>query len=362
MRILHLDSGRHWRGGQRQVFLLAAAQRERGLEPLVVAAPLSPLAGRLKTQGIASAAAAMRADFDVVAMRRVRRIVSRWRPDVVHAHDARAHAIALGALVGTDVPLVVTRRVPFVPKGRLKYGPRVAHFIAISHAVADAMARGGVSTDRVTVVYSGVPTPDVGHPRDWRLEAGWPRQTLLCGVVGAMTAEKGIALLQDIGRHIAPAARDRLRLVLLGGAAVGADEFGGIAAFRAGFVDAIHNAMAGLDMLWHPSGAEGLGTAVIDAMALGVPPVSFATGGLVELIEHGRSGLLAPPGDARAFAREVSQLALDDALRRTLAAGGRVRAGQFGVDRMVNGTAAVYERVLASRSGAAAGASSSGRR
>lgn len=349
VRILHLDSGRHWRGGQRQVFLLAAAQRERGLEPLVVAAPHSPLAGRLKTQGIASAAVAMRADFDLIAMRRVRRLVSRWRPDVVHAHDARAHAIALGATIGVDVPLLVTRRVPFVPRGRVKYGRRVTHFIAISQAVARALQEGGVDANRCTVVYSGVPTPTVSHPRDWRREAGWPADVLICGVVGAMTAEKGVAQLHQIAQRLTPDVRNRLRLVLLGGSAVGADTFGGIAAYRAGFVDAIHNAMAGLDMLWHPSGAEGLGTAVIDAMALGVPPVAFATGGLAELVEPGQSGLLAPSGDVAAFANEVVRLTTDDALRRALAAGGRQRAAQFGVARMVDGTAAVYDTLLAAR-------------
>jgi len=318
-----------------------------------VAAPHSPLAGRLKTQGLACAAVAMRADFDVLAMRRVHRLVSQWRPDVVHAHDARAHAIALGALMGARTPLVVTRRVPFVPKGRLKYGARVAHFIAISRAVGDALQQGGVSAGRWTLVYSGVPTPAVTAPRDWRREAGWPEDVLLCGIVGAMTAEKGVALLRQIAEHLDPAQRARLRLVLLGGSAVGADEFGGIPAYRAGFVDAIHDAMAGLDMLWHPSGAEGLGTAVIDAMALGVPPVAFATGGLAELVEAGRSGLLAPPGDVAAFAAAAGRLAAEESLRSTLAAGGRERAAQFGVERMVNGTAAVYEELLASRAAAA---------
>lgn len=347
MRILHLDSGRHWRGGQRQVFLLATAQRERGFEPLVVAAPHSPLAGRLKAAGIASAAVAMRADFDFIAMRRVRRLISRWRPDVVHAHDARSHAIALGALIGLRIPLVVTRRVPFVPRGRFKYGARVAHFIGISRAVCDAMQQGGVAAARCSVVYSGVPAPQVGTPRDWRREALWPPDTLLCGVVGAMTAEKGVARLHDIAAHLAPATRERLRLVLLGGTAVGADSFGGIAGYRAGFVDAIHDAMAGLDLLWHPSGAEGLGTAVIDAMALGVPPVAFATGGLAELVEPGVSGLLAPPGDVPAFAGEVARLVADAGLRHRLAEGGRARAAHFSVGRMVDGTAAVYASVLA---------------
>ena len=346
VRVLHLDSGREWRGGQRQVYLLAVAQRERGDEPLVVAAPDSPLAGRLKTQGIASAAVAMRGDWDVIAMRRVRRLVSRWRPDLVHAHDAHAHAIALGALIGIAAPLVVTRRVPFPPTGFIKYGSRVARFIAISRAVADAMINRGVDADRCTVVYSGVPAPTVGTARDWRREAGWPADTMICGIVGAMTAEKGVDRLHDIARCLPPDVRRRIRLVLLGGTARGVDDFEGIPAYRAGFVDAIHDAMAGLDMLWHPSDAEGLGTAVIDAMALGVPPVTFATGGLAEVVQADRSGLLAAPGDVRAFARQVERLAADASLRSRLSVGGKARAAEFSVERMVRGTAAVYERVL----------------
>jgi glycosyltransferase involved in cell wall biosynthesis len=117
-------------------------------------------------------------------------------------------------------------------------------------------------------------------------------------------------------------------------------------AFRAGFVDEIHAAMAGLDVLWHPSSAEGLGTAVIDAMALGVPPVTFAVGGLPELIEHERSGLLAAAGDARAFAAEAARLLEDPALRLRLAAAGPIRAREFGVERMVDGVMETYRKVL----------------
>ncbi len=228
---------------------------------------------------------------------------------------ARTHS-ALGALLGRrDLPLVVTRRVAFVPRGRLKYGPRVARFIAISRAVRESLERGGVPASRIDVVYSGVPDPRVETPRDWRAERGWERDTVVCGVVGAMTAEKGVRLLADIGDRLPAEQRARVRLVLLGGQAAGRDCLGGIETFRAGFVDEVHAAMAGLDMLWHPSSAEGLGTAVIDAMALEVPPIAFAVGGLPELIVDGVSGVLVPPGDVGAFAAAVSTLLSDDARR-----------------------------------------------
>ena len=84
-------------------------------------------------------------------------------------------------------------------------------------------------------------------------------------------------------------------------------EIGGVAGYSAGFVEDIIPAVAGMDVLWHPARAEGLGTAVIDAMALGVPPVAFAVGGIAEVVVDESSGLLVPAGNITAFARAAEQ-------------------------------------------------------
>jgi len=347
LRVLHIDMGRAWRGGQRQVFVLARAQRDAGHEPIVVAPPDSPLLRRARAAGLAVSAVGAAGDWDLRAARKVAKRIKTWRADIVHAHDARAHAIALAALVGKRrIPLIVTRRVAFVPRGRIKYGPRVARFIAISHAVRDALVAGGVDPDRIDVVHSGVPTPVVDHPRNWRDECSWPSNCVVCGVVGAMTVEKGIGLLDEIARLMPDAERRATRLVLLGGASAGITAIGGIASIRAGFVDEVHKAMAGLDVLWHPATSEGLGTAVIDAMALRVPPVAFRVGGLPELIIDGTCGLLVPPGDVRAFASAAASLVRDADLRRRLGEAGPSHAEMFSVARMAEGTSRVYLRVL----------------
>ena len=347
LRILHIDMGKAWRGGQRQVYLLARAQRDAGHEPLVVAPPDSPLLRRARSAGLAVSAVGAAGDWDLRAAGRVAQRLKTWRADIVHAHDARAHAIALAGLVGRRrIPLIVTRRVAFVPKGRIKYGSRVAHFIAISNAVRDALIEGSVDPSRIDVVHSGVPTPHAERPRDWRRECGWPADSVLCGVVGAMTVEKGISLLEDIARHMPDEDRRAARLVLLGGASAGMTTIGGIPAIRAGFVDEVHPAMAGLDVLWHPASSEGLGTAVIDAMALKVPPIAFRVGGLPELIVDGESGVLVPPADVRAFADAAARLVRDRTLRGRLGSAGPDRASRFSVALMAEGTARVYEKVL----------------
>ncbi len=288
----------------------------------------------------------MRSDWDLRSAKRLRSIVRAWHPDILHAHDARAHAISLIALAGDDTPLVVTRRVTFPLKSvRVKYGLRVSRFIAISDAVKRAMISSGIDPQRIDVVHSGVPTPVATAPRDWRKELGWSREAVVAGVVGAMTAEKGIDVLRHIGGWLSEEALGRTRVILLGGEARGATKVGPVRAHQAGFVTDVHNAMAGLDVLWHPAREEGLGTVLIDALGLQVPPIAFEVGGIGEIVESGVNGLLVPPNDARAFASAHESL-LDADVRNRLAREGPRRAAQFSVEAMTEGVERVYQSVI----------------
>ena len=89
-----------------------------------------------------------------------------------------------------------------------------------------------------------------------------------------------------------------------------------------------------------------MGTSVIDAMSLGVPPIAFAVGGLPEVIETNVSGILVPPGDTARFGEAASALIEDPALRARLGEGAIARAKTFDALEMTKGTEAVYEEVL----------------
>jgi len=348
-RILHVDAGRSWRGGQRQVFLLATGLRDLGYRTLIVAPTGSPLIRRAEHAGLPTYRLTLRGEWDIRSARELRAVASEWRADIVHAHDARAHSIARLALLGKrKTRLIVTRRVAFTPKQvRLKYRHGIDAFIAISNAVKAVMVKAGVPADRIDVVYSGLPAPVVKRPRNWRRERGWPSTTIVCGIVGAMTQEKGLDLVGGIARRLPGEVFRRTRLVLLGGKGKGGTSVSGVEGFDAGFVEEIHDAMAGLDVLWHPAKSEGLGTSVIDAMALGVPPIAFSVGGLPEVIEDGKSGLLIPAGDVQAFMRGAAELITNDALRARLGEGAKARAREFSDKRMIERTAEVYHRVIA---------------
>lgn len=331
------------------MLLLAEGLRRRMHDAMILAPPESPLLRRAQSAGLETEPLAMRSDWDLRAALAVRARVQESEIDIVHAHDARSHAIARVSLIGlSHPPLVVTRRVPFVPKAaRLKYGNRVTRFIAVSAAVSDAMVAAGIERKRILVVHSGVENPPADlRPRDWRRELGWPAESVICGVVGAMTAEKGVAELAAIAAALQPRTRERARILLLGGERRGPVTIGGVVGYSAGFIEDIIPAVAGLDVLWHPARAEGLGTAVIDAMAVGVPPIAFAVGGISEVVEDETNGLLVQPEDVDAFARSADRLIDDEQLRASLARSARERARMFSAADMTQQMEAVYYQLL----------------
>jgi glycosyltransferase involved in cell wall biosynthesis len=92
---------------------------------------------------------------------------------------------------------------------------------------------------------------------------------------------------------------------------------------------------------------EGLGSAVLDAMAMGLAVVGTRAGGIPEAVVDGETGLLVPPADPESLARAIVRLLKDPEERRRYGAAGRTRVEtDFGVDKLVEGTLAVY-RALA---------------
>jgi hypothetical protein len=289
MRVLHIDTGRQMRGGQWQALYLI----ER-LPGTLLCPAGSPLYERARAKGLEvrplSAAA-----------------VWRERPDLMHAHDARAHTLAA---VAGRAALIVSRRVAFPigrgPLARWKYG-RAAQFIAVSEYVRGQLVGAGVPADRIAVVYDGVPLP---------VEAGGGSE-----VVAPATGDprKGSALAREAAR---------------------------LAGVELRFSADLAADTARAAVFLYLSDSEGLGSAALLAMGAGVPVIASRVGGLPEIVEDGVTGLVVENARAE-IAAAIRRLLGDPALRRRLGAAGRQRvAGRFSVEAMVRGTQAVYDRLL----------------
>ena len=358
--ILHMDAGRDFRGGQRQVLYLLQGLQRRGHRVLLCCPKHGPLRERAVEAGIPCHALTLRSGLDFASAVRLVRLVRDGDFDLVHAHDAHSHSIALAAQgIGRHRALadhlIVTRRSIGQTAGRLdrlKYTQPGVAYIAISNAVRDSLTRMGVSAAHITVVPSGVePRPPAArHVNDpWGLAL---RGVRVIGTVGHLTREKNHSLLLETFARVRRQIPD-VHLLIVGDGALRAGlerraTTLGIAAHVtfAGRLEDVSMAYGILSVFALSSDVEGLCTALLDAMAAGVPVATTAVGGVMEIARHGDSAMVVPARDPDALAGAIVRLLEQPDLAQRLVEGGRRVAERHGIDRMVEGTAAVYERVL----------------
>lgn len=304
---------------------------------------------------------APRSEVDLSAAWRLARVIAMHRPDVIHAHDPHTVAMASLALsfgVGARVPaLVVSRRVDFHLQkhsfSRWKYR-QAASFIAASRAIAAILVADGVPKARISVVHDGIDVDRVARvpAADLHREFWFPRGAPVLVNVAALVPHKGQKFLVDalahVRRHIADA-----NLVVFGDGELrgaleqqirdlGLDKHVVLAGFR----DDVLALTRSADLFVMSSVTEGLGSTLLDAMAMGLAVVGTTAGGIPEAVEDGVTGVLVPPGDSAALGAAIVRVLRDPEARVRMGQAGRARVtAQFGVDRLVDGTLDVYQRV-----------------
>ena len=357
MRILHIDTERGWRGGERQALWLAQALQRRGHPSVVAARPDEPLAERAREAGLQVVPCAPRFEADPVAVFALRRRLRELRIDIVHAHTG--HAVGLGALatLGTTVRLVVSRRVDFPLRRnagtRWKYG-RAAAIIAISRAVAAVLTRSGVAEERTAVIPDGV---------DMRRTIAQARPETLISL-GVRSGAPLVVQVAQLVPHKDPlnfvraiaAARERvpsLHALLVGDGPLRAEVDEAVRTLRldgilhaTGYRQDADALLAAADVVALSSREEGMGSVLLDALFLGKPIAATRAGGIPEVISHEMTGLLSPVGDSVALGANIASLLVDRALAARLATAALARAEAFSLERLTDRTLTVYERVL----------------
>jgi glycosyltransferase involved in cell wall biosynthesis len=357
---LHIDSAREWRGGQSQVKYTVMGLRALGHRAVLVAHPEGELLKRM-SEGLDLIPLAPRSEIDLAAAWRLSRLLKQLRPDVVHAHDPHAVAMAATALsIAAPSPrprLVASRRIEFrIARhsfSRWKYS-QVDCFLAISRAVRTRLVHDGIPPARVVVVHEGVDVERIVHTTPASVHAALflPAGAPVVGNVGALVPQKAQHTLIDAAARVVREVPDA-RFVVLGEGELRPALEQQIRhlhlerhVFLAGFRPDVVELMKDFDVFALSSIYEGMCTSLVDAMAAEKPAVATSVGGVPEVLADGESGFLVPPHDARAMAARVVQLLKDAELRRRMGEAGLERARRlFTVERMVRGTTAVYERL-----------------
>ena len=365
MNVVHLDTGREWRGGQGQVLLLLEGLAARGHASRLLA-PRGPLLDRARRAGHAVSAWRPLSEWDPLAATAALRAIRGARADVVHCHSAHAHPPGAIAAWMAGVPVVVSRRVDFRvarhPFSALKYRLPVDRYLCISRGVIEAMARSGVPRARLALVPSGVRLPSAAargdSGPDLRTLIGAPPGAPVIGTVAALAPHKNHA---DLARAaaIVLAQRPDVHFAWAGEGECRTELERLIVTLRIqhrvhllGFREDARALLAQFTLFALASYLEGLCTSLLDAQALGVPVVATSVGGIPDVVEDGRTGFLVAARDPAALAGAILAALSDPAgaRRRADAALESVRA--FSADAMVERTLQEYDTVRRARSGA----------
>jgi glycosyltransferase involved in cell wall biosynthesis len=299
MRVLHLDAGREMRGGQWQVLRLIQGLATHGVESILLARPGAPLYQNARAR-----------DWRVAPWGFSRALWLARTCDLVHAHDARSHSLAM--IVGA--PLVVARRVAFPLRSRWKYR-RAARYIAVSEFVKSVLLAGGVPEEKIAVVYDGVPLVE---PAPGGREEPVPRVRPLAPA-SAGDPRKGAALALEAAR---------------------------LACVPLQFSSNLERDLSEASLFVYITDSEGLGSGALLAMSAGLPVVASETGGLREVIRHRANGLLVE-NSAGAIAAAIRELVEKPEFARQLGCEARRTVEtQFTCDLMVRRTMDVYREVL----------------
>lgn len=299
MHFLHIDTGLEMRGGQHQVLLLLQALRNAGHQCTLLAAK----AGQLFP-------AALRSEFPVHPADAAHIWRLSPKADLVHVHDARAHTLAA---ISCRRKFVVSRRVAFPVRRSVaslwKY-QRPARFLAVSRFVAQELAAAGLRHEKIDVVYDAV--ADTVEQADW--SATHPVIAL-----ASRDREKGRDLVERA-------------------AAIGA--------FPVRFSDTLESDLLSASAFLYITRSEGLGSAALLAMAMGVPVLASCVGGLTEVFEDEISGLFVP-NDPSVIAKAVQRVRNGEAFAKTLIEGAKRRiAESFTVRHLRDATLRSYGKAL----------------
>ena len=337
MRVLHLSTPASWRGGEQQLAYLLGELRELGVQQQLICAAGGELASWATSQDFAVHPVSRQPIAYALA---VRRRLRQGDIDIVHAHDARAHSLALLALLTMPKPakFVVSRRVDFPVKpgwlSQFKYSSAELDLsLCVSECVAAVLQRSVANIGGVAVVHSGIDPKRFTQSSarsSLREQLQLAESAKLVGQIAALAPQKDYPTFIKCAELMA-AERDDVFFVIVGSGSLEAQIRAQVARsaaasriFMLGFRRDVAELLPQLDLLLLSSKTEGLGTTVLDAFAAGVPVVATRAGGIVEMVQHQQTGLLADVGDFRQLASSGLQLLADATLAQKLSAAATV--------------------------------------
>lgn len=386
--VVHLITRLDWGGSAHNTLLTAIGHDRSRFVPLVVAGTIGQwddqggLQARdaqgailrqagVRWQVLPSLTRALHPIKDLIALWSLVRLFRRERPAIVHTHTSKAGALGRLAARIARVPVLV-----HTPHGHVYYGhfnrllswlflhiermlARVTtSMIALTEAEREEhLSRRIGSPATFAVIPSGI---DVERFRRIAVGAGarpagvtYPESAFVIGSVGWLTQVKGQrVLIEAVARLKSKYPRVHVLLIGSGGLRGDLEKLAARLGVKSsveflGMRTDVPECLGALHCFVLPSLNEGMGRALVEAMAAARPVVASRVGGIPAIVEDRRTGLLVPPGDADALAAAIAEVIDRPEWARTMGLAARDRIdATFSVPAMVQAVEAVYDEAL----------------
>ena len=298
-----------------------------------------------------------------VGVHKLRTFLKQLQPVLIHVNDIWWVPHTVRAVSHTSlsrIPIVAHVRQEIEPEKVRRYRlDQVDAVVSISKQVEQALIAGGVSPRVVRTIYSGIDQSRSedrdGEHKAIRHKLGLSEEVMLLGTVANLFPRKGY----DVMLRALPSilkAEPTTHYVIIG---TGDGEYEqtlhtlseelGIRqrVHFVGFRDPVRPFLDALDLYVHPARMEGFGIAVVEAMAAGKAVVATNTGGLPEVVEHGRTGLLVASDDPEALSIAVVSLLRETIRREEMGkCGAKLARERFDLKSSVAAIEQVYHHLL----------------
>lgn len=373
MRIAHVIKVTRISGAERHLLFLLDGLRQRGLDARLIILverdePMREMVAAAKARGIPVQSILIGRDYDLPLLWRLRRALRHIKPDIVHTHliHADLYGCVSAKLAGVGA-VVSSRHLDDAFRYRARWrrvNRRLWRMIDAGIAISAAMKQFALTieaapTPKVSVVLYGMDFKwlsdeaiDAARLR-LRAELKMAADAQLLGMACRLVEQKGIPYALEAMRRIR-SDFPRAHLVIAGDGEQ-ASELRRLAS-RLGISDRVHwlgwradaaDLMAALDVFLLPSLREGFGLVLLEAMSRRLPIVASHVGAIPEIVIDGETGILVEPRNVDELEKAMTRLLNDRALRKYMGLLGAARLEEhFSVERMVDGTVAVYEQVL----------------
>lgn len=292
----------------------------------------------------------------------IARIIKREGIEIVHAHSRVSQVASFFACRLTGIPLVTTCHGFFRLRSRKIFDTWGMKVIAISDSVRTHLKENlGVSDDRIELIYNGI---DVSaFAKEYSLSEIAEAKKLLglkdgpvVGTIGRLSPVKGHRfLIEAMSEVISKKPGAQALIVGTGTEEQGLKKMAGSLGVgdKTRFISSDINTprlFSIMDIFVFPSIKEGLGLALLEALAGQKCCIASDTGGIRDVIDNGKSGMLVKPADTKALSKAIISLLDDPALRKSMGVKGReIVSKKFSLDSMAEKMIALYKKVLEDR-------------